>query len=169
MTTARRPTARDLVLLAMMVITIGCDRVTKHAALALAGQPGQSFWSDTVRIQYAENQGGFLSLGADWPPAVRMAVFAIATVVLMGLLAALAVRQRWSGWPMAGVALYVAGGASNWIDRVLRGGVIDFMNVGVGPLRTGVFNVADVAIMLGGVLLFVGLSREGRGDLTSGL
>ena len=54
-----------------------------------------------------------------------------------------------------GVALFVAGGASNLLDRISYGMVIDFMNVGVGPLRTGIFNVADVAIMLGaGLLLF---------------
>ncbi|RPI54782.1 MAG: hypothetical protein EHM55_09825 [Acidobacteria bacterium] len=37
---------------------------------------------------------------------------------------------------------------SNWFDRVVRGGVFDFINVGIGSVRTGVFNVADVAIML---------------------
>jgi signal peptidase II len=43
----------------------------------------------------------------------------------------------------------------NLIDRLLNGGqVVDFVNVGVGDLRTGIFNLADVAIMIGaGVLL----------------
>jgi signal peptidase II len=45
-----------------------------------------------------------------------------------------------------GVAFFVAGGASNLLDRITSGMVIDFMNVGIGPLRTGIFNVA---IMLG--------------------
>ena len=60
-----------------------------------------------------------------------------------------AIVFRWSGWPLLGLTLFVAGGASNWLDRVVRGSVIDFINVGVGSLRTGIFNVADVAIMLG--------------------
>jgi signal peptidase II len=60
------------------------------------------------------------------------------------------------------VALFVAGGASNLVDRIAHGVVIDFMNVGIGPLRTGIFNVADVAIMLGaGILMFEGY-RFGR-------
>ena len=50
---------------------------------------------------------------------------------------------------LGGACLVLAGGASNWVDRLARGSVVDFMNVGVGPLRTGVFNVADVAIMIG--------------------
>ena len=53
------------------------------------------------------------------------------------------------------------GGASNWVDRVVRGSVIDFINVGYGPLRTGIFNVADVAIMLGvGIVVIAELRRN---------
>jgi signal peptidase II len=59
------------------------------------------------------------------------------------------------------VALFVAGGASNLVDRIIYGMVIDFMNVGIGSLRTGIFNVADMAIMLGaGVLVIEGYRYE---------
>jgi signal peptidase II len=68
---------------------------------------------------------------------------------------------RWTGWPLVGLSLFVAGGASNWADRVVRGHVIDFINVGYGPLRTGIFNVADVAIMLGvGIVVIAELRRN---------
>ena len=51
----------------------------------------------------------------------------------------------------------VAGGTSNLVDRIAYGMVIDFVNVGVGPVRTGIFNVADVAIMLGvGIVVLEG-------------
>jgi signal peptidase II len=136
--------------------TISCDRATKHlAATTLAGAPTQSFLADTVRIQYAENAGGFLSMGSDLPPLVRTGLFTYGTgLALLGLIVA-AVVFRWTGWPLLGVSLYVAGGASNWIDRLAHGTVIDFINVGIGPLRTGIFNVADVAIMLGVAIVVV--------------
>jgi signal peptidase II len=63
-------------------------------------------------------------------------------------------RHRGSVRHAAAFSLFIAGGASNWFDRLSEGRVVDFMNVGIGWLRTGVFNVADVAIMLG-VALFV--------------
>ena len=57
-------------------------------------------------------------------------------------------------WAMVLVA---AGGAGNLVDRVVRDGrVIDFMNLGLGPVRTGIFNVADVQIMVGLGLLLLG-------------
>jgi signal peptidase II len=147
--------ARLLFLALVMVSTIGCDRVTKHMATTLlAGQPARSFLADSIRLQYAENRGGFLSLGAALPGGVRTALFTVAVGgVLLGLLVAL-FRLRWSPWRGLAFALFFAGGLSNWIDRALRGSVIDFLNVGIGWLRTGIFNVADVAIMLG-LALFV--------------
>ena len=147
-----------LLLLIAIGATIGCDRVTKHiAATTLADAPGRAFLADTLRLEYAENTGAFLSLGADWPRPVRTAVFGVSNAVLLVVVAVVAVRGRWPRMALLGVALFVAGGASNLLDRVAYGMVIDFMNVGVGSLRTGIFNVADVAIMLGaGILL-----REG--------
>ena len=65
-----------LVLVLAIAATISCDRATKHlAATTLAGAPAQSFLADTVRIQYAENAGGFLSMGSDLPPLVRTGLF----------------------------------------------------------------------------------------------
>ena len=143
-----------LPLLVLVGATIGCDRVTKHIALTtLANSPGHSFFADTVRLEYVENTGAFLGLGAQWPPAVRTALFTVGNGTVLLTLAVLALRRRWSR-PMAiGLALFFAGGASNLVDRALHGSVIDFMNVGVGPLRTGIFNVADMAIMAGAGLL----------------
>jgi signal peptidase II len=153
-TVATSPLGKSLVLL-LVVMTIGCDRVTKHLATEnLAGAPAQSFLADTVRLTYAENTGGFLSLGAGMPTALRTVVFTVATGAVLLVLAVLAWRLRGSVWYAAALSLFIAGGVSNWFDRVRDGRVVDFLNVGIGWLRTGVFNVADVAIMLG-VALFV--------------
>ena len=153
-----------LLLLMAIVATIGCDRVTKHiAATTLADAPGRSFLADTLRLEYAENTGAFLSLGADWPRPVRTAVFGVGNTVLLVALAVMAVRRRWPKTALLGVTLFVAGGASNLLDRITSGMVIDFMNVGVGPLRTGIFNVADVAIMFGaGILVVEGYRSQRR-------
>jgi signal peptidase II len=155
-------TAWHLALIMAVLSTIGCDRVTKHAAMTmLAGAPSRSYLADMVRLEYVENPGGFLSLGAGLPPAVRTGLFTAGTGLLLCLLVVLAIQCRWDRLPTLGLALFVAGGASNWIDRVARGSVVDFLNVGVGPVRTGVFNVADVAIMLGaGVVVLATVSKR---------
>lgn len=161
---------RLAVLLFAALATIGCDQATKAVAIReLATGPDRSFLSDTVRLGYVENTGGFLSLGAGLPPAVRTAVFTVATG--LGLLAVLvvAIRRRTDGWAAVGLVLLVSGGASNWLDRLIRGSVVDFLNVGIGPVRTGIFNVADVAIMAGAaVFLFAGFRAPVAGATTAG-
>jgi signal peptidase II len=139
-----------LLLLAAVLATVGCDQVTKQiAASSLAGEPRTSYLWDSFRLEYIENPGAFLGLGASWPPAVRTAVFSAGTALLLAVVAIVAIRQRWEGRASLGLTLVWAGGVSNLVDRVTNGSVIDFMNVGIGWLRTGIFNVADVAIMLG--------------------
>ncbi|MEO7134422.1 MAG: signal peptidase II [Vicinamibacterales bacterium] len=106
-----------------------------------------------MRLDYHENVGGFLSAGAAWRPATRTAVFQLANgVFLLGTLF-MAIRCEWSRLAAAGLILFVAGGLSNLIDRIAMGSVIDFINVGIGSFRTGIFNIADVAIMAGASLL----------------
>ena len=54
--------------------------------------------------------------------------------------------------------LIISGGLGNLIDRMVnQGAVIDFMNIGLGSIRTGVFNGADLAIMVGLLLLLAAL------------
>jgi signal peptidase II len=156
-----------LVLLIAIGATIGCDRVTKHvAATTLSGTPSRSFLADTFRLEYQENEGAFLGLGADWPRPVRTAIFGLGNGLLLLALAILAVRRRWPRAALLGVALFLAGGASNLLDRITYGSVIDFMNVGIGPLRTGIFNVADMAIMFGaGILVLEGYRFNRRAEL----
>ncbi len=55
---------------------------------------------------------------------------------------------------IAGLSLMLGGGFSNLYDRIFNNGaVVDFLNVGIVGLRTGIFNVADMALMLGAALL----------------
>jgi signal peptidase II len=141
---------RMLVLLALVATTIGCDRVTKHAAMTyLDGKPSLSFFADTVRLEYAENTGGFMSFGANLPPAVRMAVFTIGTALILAATIIAAIRLPLTSPSLIGLSLAFAGGLSNLADRIIRGSVTDFLNIGFGSLRTGIFNVADIAIALG--------------------
>ena len=160
-----RTIAGRIGLIMVILTTIGCDRVTKHVATTmLEGTPDRSYLADTVRLGYVENPGGFLGLGASLPPVAKTAFFTVTVGLMLLAMVVVAIRRRWEGWPLLGVTLFVAGGASNWIDRIVRGSVVDFLNVGVGSVRTGVFNVADVAIMIGAGILVVAESYRSRVD-----
>jgi signal peptidase II len=154
---------RGVLLCLLLAGTAGCDRVTKHLAVTtLAGAPEQSFLADTVRLQYHENPGAFLSFGSSWSPTTRALIFQFGNAVFLAAAGFLASRYRWSRVASCGLVLFLAGGLSNLADRLAIGSVIDFLNVGIGPIRTGIFNVADVAIMAGlAMVLWEVLRLEG--------
>lgn len=156
-----RRVIKTLLLLLVITTTVGCDRVTKHLATTfLAGKPDRSFLANTVRLEYAENNGGFLSIGSSLNDPLRFAIFTIATAIILIVLPVVTFKNRGSDGQIAAISLAVAGGASNLLDRITQGTVVDFVSVGVGSVRTGIFNVADVAIFAGMLMLLV--SRSSR-------
>lgn len=156
-------TRTRLLLLVLVLGCAGCDQVSKRVAIALLPEGRRiSLLADTVRLEHARNAGGFLGAGAGLGEGARGALFlwGVTLVTLAALVAALSLR--FPAGQSVGLALVAGGGLGNLIDRVATGGwVVDFMNVGVGPVRTGIFNVADVAIMAGiGLLLLTGRARD---------
>jgi signal peptidase II len=151
-----------VVLLGMALFCVGCDQASKRiAAETLKGSETLSYLRDFFRLTYAENSGAFLGLGGTWPAPVRWLIFTGAALAVVAASAGWVVAQlrrpnhdALAVWAMV---LIAAGGMGNLVDRVVRDGrVIDFMNLGLGPVRTGIFNVADVQIMLGLALLLIG-------------
>lgn len=140
----------------LLVTCVGCDRVTKDLAQQhLAMQPSLSWFHNMVRLEYAENSGAFLSAGAELPQEARTILFQfLPGAFLLGLF--LVVWRSGGGsvvW-LVGWSLVLSGGIGNLWDRIVHDGrVIDFMNVGLGGFRTGIFNVADLCITIGVVLL----------------
>ena len=150
--------ARPRVLLVVFALAavIGCDRATKSLAVAtLADGERRSFLADTVRLQYVENRGAFLGLGRDLGESARFWLLLVGTGALLLVAAAMTLRSpSRSVMEALAWALLIGGGLSNLADRALRqGSVVDFLNVGLGPVRTGIFNVADVGITTGTILL----------------
>lgn len=147
---------RLLLIVFVLVSCIGCDQATKaYAETKLPKAQALSFLAGTVRLQLAHNEGAFLSAGATWPKPWRLAVMQVGVGATLLALLAYAVFHSPTGWPgVLALALILAGGVSNLIDRLLNDGyVVDFINVGVGPLRTGIFNIADIALTVGVLML----------------
>jgi signal peptidase II len=148
-----------LVLVAtLMAGCVGCDQASKGMARAQLGLgESHSYLGDTFRIVHVENPGAFLGVGANLPAPIRTAVFQGATsLIVLALLWLAAFRRDIRPWQVVGFTLLAASGVGNLIDRFLNDGrVTDFFNLGIGALRTGIFNFADVFGMMGFVVLLL--------------
>jgi signal peptidase II len=142
----------------VLMLVTGIDQATKFLAKAYLPDHELSYLGGAIVLLRAYNRGAFLSLGASLPDAWRTQIFIFGVAVVLAALLLYTIYAR-DIQPRALLALSLAfaGGVSNLIDRIFlhHGLVFDFLNVGIGGLRTGIFNVADMMIMLGLALLLI--------------
>lgn len=141
----------------IFVCTLVLDQVTKVIARQLLSDNGvHEYLGGTVLFAYAENTGAFLSVGARLGEQFRFLIFIVGVAFVLIWAATLLMRRKdLDIYEIVGLSLLFSGGFGNLIDRIFRGYVVDFVQVGIGPVRTGIFNIADMAILGGvGLLLF---------------
>src|SRR4051812_9603378 len=140
------------------IISIALDQFTKYLATKyLFMHEELSWWNDFFVLTYSINHGAFLGLGNSLPEGIRNLIFSgLVGLFLIGF-SIYALRDKtMNRLQHFACGLILSGGFSNLYDRITNnGGVVDFMNMGIGGLRTGIFNVADMAIMAG-VFVVVG-------------
>ncbi len=145
----------------ILVITLALDQWSKIWAINnLKSMPVLSYLDGYFQLLYAENTGAFLGMGGQWSSGTRFFVFGI--VVVLGLSAMLwsILKNRISTTEVYAYSFILGGGIGNVIDRLTRenGHVVDFMFIDLKLTsfsRTGVFNVADMAIVLGVLIIFI--------------
>jgi signal peptidase II len=157
----RKRIVKQKLLLAMLVICsiVFADVSTKRWALD-ALRPGHIIESLGVPMTLAFNRG--VAFGLPLPSAGRWIII-FATLLVLFVLTNLFMRAERNDWlRLLSIELVAAGALGNLIDRVRwDAGVVDF----IGPINLGfmhwpIFNIADMAITMGAVLLGISLWRE---------
>jgi signal peptidase II len=142
----------------ILLTTVGCDQVTKEAArLYLSPASPLTYLNGFLNLILANNTGGFLGWGSQLPESIRFILFStLVGIALFACLLYVFFSNRLSSQMLIAYSLIIAGGAGNLIDRLIFSGrVTDFILLSLGPLSTGIFNVADVVFMVGiGLFIF---------------
>jgi len=158
-------TRRALLVLLLIAANFAVDRLTKIlAVLYLKGAAPIVFFHRLIVVKYAENTGAFLSLGNDWGLVIKYAVFVIIPVIvcIAGTLY-LALREK-RLYRLIALSCAIGGGAGNIFDRVTNDfKVVDFINFGIGGLRTGILNAADLSVTFGLAVMLLLEYTGGRG------
>jgi signal peptidase II len=139
------------------VINVALDQFTKQIAIIyIKGKEPVYFLYKTVMIVYAENSGAFLSMGSNWPVAIKYIVLIILPIIICiyGIYYCLIKEKNTTRLIL--LMSIIGGGLSNLIGRLLNDfSVVDFLNFGIGSLRTGILNVADLSVTFGAILLLI--------------
>ena len=146
------------------LVLISWDRASKELAKEhLKDKAPVTYLHDTVRLQYVENTGAAMSLGDSLPKTVSFWLLSILPLAVILFMAGYAIKRsgEMGTAKLSSFALIVAGGFGNIYDRIVYDRhVTDFMNVGIGDLRTGIFNFADVCITAGAVLMLLSFRKN---------
>jgi len=154
---------RTTLFLSLVLTCVLLDQATKLLArLLLSPHRNMHFFGDTLRLQLIVNNGGVGGIGATSGDLVQP-FFIGWSICMLGTIVAWGLFSKAHG-PLAVVAagLVFSGGMGNILDRLLIGGVIDFINLNTVGLRTAIFNVADLFILSGLAVLLASLMQERR-------
>lgn len=146
---------RTILISSIMILTVIADQLTKILARDILNGGKEFIYLNQMLIfKHTENTGAFLSLGANLPETYRIAIFVILVFIgLSYMLYSTIQDKKLSFGETICLSLIIGGGYGNLIDRIFRGSVTDFVNMGIGNLRTGIFNVADVAVTTGAIIM----------------
>jgi signal peptidase II len=154
---------RWIVLLIVVATGISIDQYTKYLAHTQLYNRGivpliEGFFD----LRYSRNPGIFFGLGSQISDNVRLFLLIGGTLLAIGLIVALFKKtqapQRFLRWALM---LLLSGACGNLIDRVLEGEVVDFLHLHWREVfHWATFNVADILIVIGLVLLFIDMFQK---------
>jgi signal peptidase II len=148
--------------LAVFTTIVGIDYATKVLVQSSMYQFQRiDIIGEYLRLTYIYNPGA--AFGIEVGEHSRI-VFILLTVLAIGVLSFMYWRTPTSDRSrMTSIVLICAGAAGNLIDRIRSPqGVVDFIDIGIGDTRWPVFNVADIAVTTGAVILALSLWNEDR-------
>lgn len=148
---------RTLAIAVILISNIGCDQISKNMARQNIDYHEQiSLMNDYLMITRVENAGAFLSVGHSLPQPFKSLLLTILplTVLVMALIH-LFTKKGLSNLMIMGICFVLGGGFGNLYDRIVYGSVTDFLHLDFGLFRTGIFNMADVSIMIGMFLILM--------------
>lgn len=146
-------------MLVPLTALVGCDHATKYVAKSgLESQPPRAVIGSVLDFRYVENTDVGFNLLRWIPAGVRMPLLLGIGALAIAALLVFVLRSGYRGWAQSGLLLILGGALGNYLDRLARGYVVDFIHVPHWP----VFNVADIWLTVGALVFFAVTLRQPR-------
>lgn len=161
---------RGLILIVLVGLNVACDQITKEVAREnLEYHERTTYLDGFIVVVKVENTGAFLSLGSSFSPLMKQIIlWGLPAVALMAMFFFVMRSNKITRASFIGLSFVIGGGIGNVYDRIQFGSVTDFLLMDFGFAKTGIFNAADVSIMVGtGILLvFEVLAKKKKEEIS---
>ncbi|WP_109299014.1 signal peptidase II [Aquimarina sp. AU474] len=142
-------------ILLLVLLNVSCDQISKNVVRKTI-EPYERIqvFQDNFLLTKVENTGAAYSLGSNLSPVLKIIFLQIVPIlVLLFLLRQILIKTNYSKETIIGFAFIIGGGIGNLFDRIMYGSVTDFLILDLGIIKTEIFNMADVSVMLGSILV----------------
>ena len=153
---------KQLYILLLIFLNIGADQYTKYIVREKV-VPGTrtEIVGELLQLMNVENSGAFLGMGSESNPTIKLIfLLMVPTLVLGFVLHYLFTNKSQDRLTTTGLCCIVGGGLANLFDRFIYGSVTDFLFMDFSIARTGIFNVADLSVTTGMVLILISTFKE---------
>ena len=149
---------RNLVILFILLLNFSCDQISKTMVRkSVAEFEIVPLIDGFLTLTKVENTGAFLSAGSSLPYYIRLILLTLLPVAFLSYGLWLVIRNKeMPQLLIIGWCFVIGGGTGNLFDRIIHGSVTDFLHLDLRLFQTGVFNMADVSIMMGMFIIVLG-------------
>lgn len=156
---------KAVIIIAIVLVNLGCDQLTKAIVRGhVEAYANFRFLGGHFMLTRVENTGAFLSLGDQIPGYAHAILLSLIPGVFLVLgIWYLIQNNTLSKAAVVAICCMIGGGAGNVFDRIMHGSVTDFLYIDFGSfLHTGVFNIADLSITAGVIIMLIDMLRQRR-------
>jgi signal peptidase II len=150
---------RNIFILLLVLVNAGCDQISKNVAREnLDYYETINVLGKHLILTKIENTGAFLSAGDSLGGTVKFIFLSLLPLFALcyGVYYVMT-RHNLHKLLVLGICFVIGGGLGNLYDRLLYGSVTDFLHVDLLIFKTGIFNLADVSIMIGMIMIIINL------------
>ncbi len=162
---------RNIFITLLIVFNIAIDQITKVLVRAnFEYREIKSIIGDYFILQYVENKGAFLGMGSDMNASLKLIFLLILPTLVLGYVIYYIIKTKeLDRLSLIAFCCIIGGGIANVFDRIVYGQVTDFFFINLGGVfKTGIFNVADLSVTTGMVmLLFSGVFNTKKKEKVS--
>lgn len=147
----------------MIVANIAIDQISKIIVRAeIAQNEVIELIGNTFIMTKVENSGAFLGMGSEMSPTLKWIFLLILPVIVLGgVMYYIITNKTLDKLSLIAFCCIVGGGIANVFDRFMYGSVTDFFHIDLGGVfRTGIFNVADMSVSFGMILLIIASFKQ---------
>ena len=160
--------SRSVSIVLLVAANIAADQISKFWIRAVIKKNTSSpIIGDYFTLRNVENDGAFLGMGGDLNPTLKLFLLLIIPAgVLLFVLFYMFKEKTMDKLSLIGFSCVVGGGIANVFDRFVYGSVTDFLFIDLGFVRTGIFNIADLSVTTGMILILWASLKQHKKDKT---